>query len=474
MTIKEIEEASGLPRANIRFYENEGFISPARGENGYRDYSFDDLKLLNKIKLLRQLKIPLDEIRALKAGDADLTDVLDRRISEIGAELRRLEDSRTVCGEILHDGVTFATLDATKYLDRLNNRSGSDNTFLRTDAVELPKADCPWRRFFARSCDLSLYNLVWYVLAYFLFHWNISKLTYLSTIVSCVLMVLIEPLFMRLFGTTPGKAVFGIRVLNPDGSRLTFTQGLVRTWSVLTKGYGLNIPIYSLYRHYKSYKLCKESGEMSWDEELSYTILDKKAWRPAAYILISAAVLAVAVLIPYAADMPKHRGDITADRFCENMNRALRYHGIDGSVGQLGNGAYAAVVPYVWTEAPELQITESNGAVTEVTLKASTDGSIPPEILYEWFYPAILSYVGAQKELSFIDFHFGGLFDGMPTRSAYNSYELTVADIEIVYNVIIDGHEMSDWDYYLNKTGTFVSNTQSSPEITAVFSMRKT
>ena len=36
MTIKEIETLSGLPRANIRYYESEGLIAPKRSENGYR------------------------------------------------------------------------------------------------------------------------------------------------------------------------------------------------------------------------------------------------------------------------------------------------------------------------------------------------------------------------------------------------------------------------------------------------------
>ena len=39
MTIKEIEALSGMSRANIRYYETEGFLSPERRENGYRDYS---------------------------------------------------------------------------------------------------------------------------------------------------------------------------------------------------------------------------------------------------------------------------------------------------------------------------------------------------------------------------------------------------------------------------------------------------
>ena len=39
MTIKEIENLSGMTRANIRFYETEGLLRPARNSNGYRNYS---------------------------------------------------------------------------------------------------------------------------------------------------------------------------------------------------------------------------------------------------------------------------------------------------------------------------------------------------------------------------------------------------------------------------------------------------
>src|SRR5699024_11645108 len=55
MTVKEVEERTGLPRANIRYYESEGLIHPARGQNGYRDYRQEDVDTLLKIKLLRQV-----------------------------------------------------------------------------------------------------------------------------------------------------------------------------------------------------------------------------------------------------------------------------------------------------------------------------------------------------------------------------------------------------------------------------------
>ena len=46
MTIKELEALTGLSRANIRFYEKEGLLSPLRRENGYREYTEEDVQTL--------------------------------------------------------------------------------------------------------------------------------------------------------------------------------------------------------------------------------------------------------------------------------------------------------------------------------------------------------------------------------------------------------------------------------------------
>ena len=46
MHIKDIETRTGLSRANIRYYEQEGLVHPVRARNGYRDYSQEDLDTL--------------------------------------------------------------------------------------------------------------------------------------------------------------------------------------------------------------------------------------------------------------------------------------------------------------------------------------------------------------------------------------------------------------------------------------------
>ena len=64
MKINQVEELVGITKKNIRFYEEQGLISPERNrDNGYREYSLKDVELLNKIKLLRSVDVPIEEIR---------------------------------------------------------------------------------------------------------------------------------------------------------------------------------------------------------------------------------------------------------------------------------------------------------------------------------------------------------------------------------------------------------------------------
>ena len=63
MKIKEIEVLTGMSRDNIRFYERCGLLEPYRNENGYREYSDENVLTLKKIKLLRTLHISIDDIK---------------------------------------------------------------------------------------------------------------------------------------------------------------------------------------------------------------------------------------------------------------------------------------------------------------------------------------------------------------------------------------------------------------------------
>lgn len=62
MTIKEIEQELGVPRATVRFYEKENLIHPKRSGNSYRAYSEEDVAALKKVIILRKIGLSVQEI----------------------------------------------------------------------------------------------------------------------------------------------------------------------------------------------------------------------------------------------------------------------------------------------------------------------------------------------------------------------------------------------------------------------------
>ena len=137
MTIKEIEALSGMSRANIRYYEAEGFLAPERRENGYRDYSGEDLETLKRVKLLRLLGVSLADIKAAKDGSLPLEELMTRRLSGIAQERTALSQSEAVCRELREAQVRYEDLDAQRYLDELSRRPGGTLALPQEEALSL-------------------------------------------------------------------------------------------------------------------------------------------------------------------------------------------------------------------------------------------------------------------------------------------------------------------------------------------------
>ena len=104
MTIKEVEERTGLTRSNIRFYEKEKLIEPSRNDkNGYRDYSEKDVENIKKIAYLRTLDISVEDIYHMISGKVSLIEVLERQTVTIQEQIQRLNNAKAICEKILAD-----------------------------------------------------------------------------------------------------------------------------------------------------------------------------------------------------------------------------------------------------------------------------------------------------------------------------------------------------------------------------------
>lgn len=100
MNIKQAEQLSGVSKRNIRFYEQEGLINPTRNrENDYREYTDADIETLKRIRVLRMVDMPLEQIKAVLRGQAELKDAAAAQKSRLEEKARELDTAIRFCME---------------------------------------------------------------------------------------------------------------------------------------------------------------------------------------------------------------------------------------------------------------------------------------------------------------------------------------------------------------------------------------
>lgn len=137
MTIKEVEEKTGLARSNIRFYEKENLITPARNaENGYRDYSERDVEEIKKIAYLRTLGISIEEIRNVAAHVTPLREVIEKQRGALQGQIAELNRARAMCTKMLEaEEMDYDQLQVERYVTRLDAYWDEHRPALKLDCI---------------------------------------------------------------------------------------------------------------------------------------------------------------------------------------------------------------------------------------------------------------------------------------------------------------------------------------------------
>ena len=133
MNVKELEQITGLSRANVRFYEKQGLLSPARKDNNYRDYDSSDVETLKKIVIMRKLGISIDDISALQKGDKRLCEVIKSNIETLESEKKRLEGAIEVSEMIFESGADYDGVNADGVLARMEEIERGGGGFTRIE-----------------------------------------------------------------------------------------------------------------------------------------------------------------------------------------------------------------------------------------------------------------------------------------------------------------------------------------------------
>lgn len=103
MNIGQAAKRANLPAKTIRYYEDIGLVTPNRHQNGYRDFSEDDLHRLSFLGRARSLGFTIEECRALLAlyedkgrASADVKNIARDHLAQIEnkiTELRAMHDT---------------------------------------------------------------------------------------------------------------------------------------------------------------------------------------------------------------------------------------------------------------------------------------------------------------------------------------------------------------------------------------------
>ena len=80
MKINEVQKMTGLSVKTIRFYESKELLHVKRSQSRYREYSEDDITILQTIKLYRKCGLSIQDIYEILNDNIDVQEKLSQHI----------------------------------------------------------------------------------------------------------------------------------------------------------------------------------------------------------------------------------------------------------------------------------------------------------------------------------------------------------------------------------------------------------
>ena len=100
MQIKEVQEKLKISSYTLRYYEKMGLINPYRDENGYRNCSEEDTNKIERIMFLRDISVPIEDIKDILDNKVTFQDVLEKHIKKVSTEIESLQYIKNMCEDL--------------------------------------------------------------------------------------------------------------------------------------------------------------------------------------------------------------------------------------------------------------------------------------------------------------------------------------------------------------------------------------
>ena len=136
----------------------------------------------------------------------------------------------------------------------------------------------PWRRYFARYTDICFIALFCMIVdnlfpeIFISYNQFVENKHYINYLIIGIAIMFINTAFISLTGTTIGKFLFGVRIVNVDNRRLNFLSALYRECLVVVIGLVFYLPFINFVPSYFSYVRLTTTGKTRWDDILNCNV----------------------------------------------------------------------------------------------------------------------------------------------------------------------------------------------------------
>ncbi len=136
----------------------------------------------------------------------------------------------------------------------------------------------PWRRYWARIFDITFIMPIYiFIIALFSpgLNYSISRMDSFigGTLLLLFYLIFFEPMMLSSFGTTPGKALLGIKIRALSGKKISYTTAMRRGSLLWLNGMGIGIPLIAFFTMIIAYNKLKRNGITSWDEKCGISVI---------------------------------------------------------------------------------------------------------------------------------------------------------------------------------------------------------
>lgn len=161
-----------------------------------------------------------------------------------------------------------------------------------------------WRRFFAKQVDVLLAATLMFALLGSVLSASDGAYNALIAlenpivlnVIGVFLAIVPNAILAGLSGRSLGKAIFGLKVVGEDGQPPGLAKGFRREMQLTAQGFGLGIPLISLFTMINSYSRLKSDGAAPWDADAELKVLYRKPTPAHFALMVLGIVLWVAII----------------------------------------------------------------------------------------------------------------------------------------------------------------------------------